>query len=810
MSKNPRIDIWKILSKTKDELAGSSQLNFTRHYDDATILTSNQQMIRIFELTGRFHESVPMSEINSWTHSFNNMLIGIGSPKISIWSYTIREYNSDYPDGDFDQYTGNYDDSYKSNFKRRNTLINRHFMAVVVGESTASIEKRVSVLRKKPNKKNRADFKYQQQQSNELLKEITQYLLKNLASYDIRLMKKYTTEKGLFSQPAEFLARLYNGFWSKIPLTYKSISNSIALTRPIFGKEVVEVREAGGSKLGGFIGIKDYAEFSVAGLIKVLIELDYPLIVSQSYTYRARADALHSMGLQFARLEQLDDDAVSQREAIKDGMDDLASGRIEMGHHHLSVGVFSDLIETPSEADTQLRNVNRRLAGVVSALSDASINTVRETLVSEAAFWAQFPANHKMIPRASVISSTNFTGFVSYFNTVRGQLSGNHWGDAVTVFPTTSNTPYYFNFHRGDLGHTAVIGMSGSGKTVMVNHCLSQSRKYNSRLFLFDKDRGCELFIRSMSGDYLRLKSGMPTGFNPFQLEPTKENITFLKNFVRSLCMKIEPTYSSEDIASVSKAVDGLMDETIPQETRCLSLLIQFLPQGNESNQSLLLRLAPWHGDGQYAWAFDNKVDTLNLGGDVTGFDMTDWVDDAVIGAPMMAYMFYRIKQELDGRPVQIAISEAWKALDMPEFSSELEDWFLTIRKKNGMLILDTQSPSSIENSPVADVLIQQLATIILCANERPKKQQYIEYLGLTEKEFSDFRTISKGSHQYLIKQGSDSIIIELDLTGMDDEIAILSGRESTVNLLDKIRDDVGDSPSDWMPIFHEKRKFLR
>ena len=44
--------------------------------------------------------------------------------------------------------------------------------------------------------------------------------------------------------------------------------------------------------------------------------------------------------------------------------------------------------------------------------------------------------------------------------------TNNHWGQAVTVFETSSGTPYYFNFHKADLGNFTVIGPSGSGKTV--------------------------------------------------------------------------------------------------------------------------------------------------------------------------------------------------------------------------------------------------------------------------------------------------------------------------------------------------------
>jgi type IV secretion system protein VirB4 len=39
----------------------------------------------------------------------------------------------------------------------------------------------------------------------------------------------------------------------------------------------------------------------------------------------------------------------------------------------------------------------------------------------------------------------------------------------------------------------------------------------------------------------------------------------------------------------------------------------------------------------------------------------------------------------------------------------------------------------------------------------------------------------------------------------MEDVVNILSGRAETVKLLDEIRQEVGDDPTVWIPIFNEK-----
>ena len=53
---------------------------------------------------------------------------------------------------------------------------------------------------------------------------------------------------------------------------------------------------------------------------------------------------------------------------------------------------------------------------------------------------------------------------------------------------------------------------------------------------IFDKDRGLEILVRALGGEYFPLKNGVPTGFNPLQLPITPANIEFFKLWLRALC----------------------------------------------------------------------------------------------------------------------------------------------------------------------------------------------------------------------------------------------------------------------------------
>ena len=119
-----------------------------------------------------------------------------------------------------------------------------------------------------------------------------------------------------------------------------------------------------------------------------------------------------------------------------------------------------------------------------------------------------------------------------------------------------------------------------------------------------------------------------------------------------------------------------------------------------------------------------------------------------------------------------------------------------------------TQSPADALRSDISHSIMEQVATKILLPNPYGRETDYIDGLGLTQAEFKLVRhDLNPESRRFLIKQGHDSIVVELDLGGLSDELAVLSGTTETVTLLDAIRADVGDDSAKWLPLFHQQRR---
>jgi type IV secretion system protein VirB4 len=179
---------------------------------------------------------------------------------------------------------------------------------------------------------------------------------------------------------------------------------------------------------------------------------------------------------------------------------------------------------------------------------------------------------------------------------------------------------------------------------------------------------------------------------------------------------------------------------------------------------------------------------------------MAQILDDPAVRTPAMMYLFHRVEERLDGTPTIIVVDEGWKALDDDVFVRRIKDWEKTIRKRNGIVGFATQSAQDALESRIASAIIEQAATQIFMPNPRAQAEEYVGGFGLTEHEFDLIRTLPDTSRCFLIKHGTDSVVAKLNLAGEKELLTVLSGRERTVRLLDDIRRDTGDDPSEWLP----------
>lgn len=146
-----------------------------------------------------------------------------------------------------------------------------------------------------------------------------------------------------------------------------------------------------------------------------------------------------------------------------------------------------------------------------------------------------------------------------------------------------------------------------------------------------------------------------------------------------------------------------------------------------------------------------------------------------------------------------------WKALDDDVFVRRIKDWEKTIRKRNGIVGFATQSAQDALESRISSAIIEQAATQIFMVNPKARAEDYINGFGLSRHEFELVRNLPDNSHCFLIRHGRESVVARLNLTGEQDLLTILSGREATVRLFDDLVETTGPDPERWMQLLIEK-----
>ncbi|MDQ2655170.1 MAG: VirB4 family type IV secretion/conjugal transfer ATPase, partial [Chloroflexota bacterium] len=202
----------------------------------------------------------------------------------------------------------------------------------------------------------------------------------------------------------------------------------------------------------------------------------------------------------------------------------------------------------------------------------------------------------------------------------------------------------------------------------------------------------------------------------------------------------------------------------------------------------------------------DNTVDALHArldGQSVVGFDVTEFLDNEVVRPPITLYLFHRVRQLLDGRRFVCWGDEFSRLLADAAFEQFAKDGLKVWRKLNGVFCAATQSPSDALSSPISRTIIEQTATKVFFPNPDANVKDYVEGFGLTEREFKLIKEqLEPGSRMFLIKQGHDRVVCELDLKGFDTELAVISGRASALARLHQLIAEVGEDPVHWLPRF--------
>jgi type IV secretion system protein VirB4 len=784
----------------KKEYPQSEFVPYKYHINRNTILTKDESLVQVVKLGGFSFETADDEDVDIRKTIRNLLLKGIGAGAVSLYFHTVRRRKSTFEENEGHSMPPGFatylEDQWREKHINQKSFINELYITIIRKNKKQGVAAIEGFLEKLQNRADKNLWAKTMWGGIEETGDMSSRILSTFRDYKPKLLGVVETENGVYSEILEFLAMLVNCGQSRpILMPSTDISKYIPNDRLYFGSRAIEVKTPRGNKFAGIVSIKEYPSKTSANIMDGFLQMPFELIVSQSFSFSDRSVAITNMKMHQGRMVAAGDVAVSQIDEINHALDQAMSGTIGFGRHHLTILCIEDSIKALEIA----------LSMASTELGNAGTIPVREKVNLEPAYWAQLPCNDEFAVRRTIINTLNLSSFASLHNFPIGQEKNNHWGDCVTTLDTTSGTPFFFSFHVRDVGHTTIIGPTGAGKTVMMNFLCAQARKFKCRMFFFDKDRGAEIFIRALGGAFTVIDPSQPCGFNPFALENTGENRTFLMDWMRSLATVNGENITAADAQKIEEAVVG--NYKLDPKDRFLTNIMPFLGMGGPD--SLAGRMAMWYGHGSHANVFDNKTDSIDFGENlIFGFEMAELLKDKPSLGPVLLYIFHKIGISLDGTPSMIVLDEAWALIDNEIFAPKIKDWLKVLRKLNCFVIFATQSVEDASKSRISDTLIQQTATQIFLPNLKAT-DVYRSHFMLSQREFTLIKTTDPGSRFFLVKQGTDAVVARIDLSGMSNVINVLSGRAETVLLLDSIREEVGDNPDDWLPIFWKKVKYV-
>lgn len=760
------------------------------HLGDDAVVLSDASVFGMFAIDGIPADTADPEDITAWHNAYNLTLRNLSDDTIILGAFQCRGLAA------ADQYDpGVTSTTFASGLERhyRERLFdgllyqNRLFLTVQVRPRRLAGE----AIGEQLSRRRRKNVEEAPKERLRRLDVVCAQIAFGLDAYRPRRLGLVARGHALFSEIAESIVFAMTGLWRPVGLSTGRLGDAMFSEQIIVGREAIEIRGVGQSSYAAALSFREYPAQTWPGMLGALLAAPYRLTLFQSFRFIGKADAHGVMSRKQNRMVASGDKAVSQIAALDQAADDLASSRFAMGDHSLTLLVFADSMPA-------LRDV---ATAAWRDLADSGAVAARETLGLEAAFFSMVPGNNRLRVRPGVISSRNFAAMAPLHNFPDGPERG-HWGAPIALFRTAGGTPYRFHWHVADVGNTLVTGETGSGKSLLVGFLIAMTAA-RARIIALDHKRGWEILIRSMGGAYATLGAGEPH-FAPLKaLDGSPRNLDFLTDLLRG-CMILDggAALTPEEDRRLALALKTVME--LPPEERRLSDIRAFLGEGQNGAGA---RLEKWCDGNELGWVIDAPQDSISLDGQLHGLDTTALLENRRARGPALLYLFHRIEQQLDGSPVLIPTDEGWRALLDKTFRPMIEKRLRTIRSFNGAFVFITQSAGDVLASGIGATLVEQCPTQIHMPNPRATEDDYIGGLKRTRAEFDVLRNLPKGSGQFLLCQGTHSTIAELPLHGMDNEIAVLSGREESVRLLDHVREIVGSEPAAMVEMFHRMRK---
>lgn len=462
----------------------------------------------------------------------------------------------------------------------------------------------------------------------------------------------------------------------------------------------------------------------------------------------------------------VDESKQADIENLGDCLRALGDGQ-SLGDFSLSIVLYGD-----SKA-----RVDELVGEFVSVFTNADGNLFTESYNQLNAYFATVPGNYALNLRKLYLLNSNYADLSFLFTILPGETRNAHLGaEYLAVLETDNSTPYFLNLHNGEVAHTLILGMTGSGKSYFCNFLLQNAQKYAPQTYIFDIGGSFQSLTTIFGGSYSNVgQDARDFTINPFSLAPTKENTQFLFSFFRVLIEGNGQRYRMDfkEERRLWDAIERIY--VLEPEQRTVSSLGNIIGELKE-------RLHRWTRAGQYGFLFDNAEDTLSFNQFQT-FNFAGWGDAPEVLETLLFYVLHRASNEI-ADPKKLAtfkmflLDEAWLFIKNEMIRNYIVSAQKTWRKHNAAMLLATQSIKELEESGMLQIVSESCPTKIFLANPEMDRNLYREAFHLNDTELDLIAGLVPPG-QMLIRKAQTSKKVQLNVDSVSHWTATNNARDN-------------------------------
>ncbi len=450
----------------------------------------------------------------------------------------------------------------------------------------------------------------------------------------------------------------------------------------------------------------------------------------------------------------------------------------ELAGDYVSYGYFTANVVIWDREQDQLQAKARAVEQVINGLGFVTID---ETMNAVDAWLGSLPGHARANVRRPLLNTLNLAHLMPVSAVWAGSTKNEHFDAPVLMHTITSGgTPFRFNLHVGDVGHTMICGPTGAGKDVLMATLQVQFLRYqNSQIYIFDKGGSSRVVTAGLGGDFYDLGSGGggdQLAFQPLSGVEDDMERSWASQWVLDVLQQENVTVTPRIKAEVWATLTSLA--TTPTEQRTISGFIAL-----SQNQVVRQALFPYSVDGPLGHIFDATRDTLNYSRWQV-FEMEALMGTSAAVVPALSYLFHRLEQRFSAAvPTLLFLNEAWLFFDSPAFAPRIREWLKTLRKLNVSVIFATQGLSDVENCPISAALIESCPTRIFLPNDRAMEEETARVyrrFGLNERQIQ-MLAMAQPKRQYYYQSTLGNRLFELGLGPLGLAFCAATGKEDQI-----------------------------